>query len=112
MIACLQAYDCVERPLKTFTRAMSATTVLKSCLVTCYYAEKSTSDYIYASLGTTLGDLRDQIHTKVKSTLEVHWGERDTIHPNSASIMISASKKCAFPLKTHKEVDGFHNRHE
>jgi hypothetical protein len=91
---------------------MSATTVLNSCLVTCYYAEKSTCDYIYASLGTTLGDLRDQIHAKVKSALEVNWGERDTIHPNSASIMISASKKCAFPLKTHKEVDGFHNRHE
>jgi hypothetical protein len=80
---------------------MSATTVLNSCLVTYYYAEKSSSDYIYVSLGTTLGDLRDQIHTKVKSMLEINWGERDAIHPNSASIMISASKNEAFPLKTH-----------
>jgi hypothetical protein len=87
-------------------RAMSAATVLNSCLVTCYYAEKSSSDYIYASLGTTLGDLRDQIHTKVKvslsqSMLEVNWGEREAIHPNSASIMISASKTEPFALKTH-----------
>jgi len=80
---------------------MSVMTVQNSCLVTCYYAEKSLSDYIYASLGTTLGDLRDQIHTKVKSTLEVNWGERDAIHPNSALIMISASKKEFFSLKTH-----------
>jgi hypothetical protein len=90
---------------------MSATTVLKSCLVTYYYAEKSTSDYIYASLGTTLGDLRDQIHTKIKSTLEANWGERDTIHPNSASIMISASKEENFSLKTRRDVNGFLNRH-
>jgi len=89
---------------------MSAATVLKNCLVTCYYAEKSLSDYIYAPLSTTLGDLRDQIHTQVKSTLEVNWGERDAIHPSTASIMISASKKEAFSLKMHKEVDGFHNR--
>jgi hypothetical protein len=74
--------------------------MLKSCLVTCYFTEKSTSDYIYASLGTTLGDLRDQIHTKIRSTLEANWGERDAIHPNSASIMISASKKEDFSLKT------------
>src|ERR1700727_2275172 len=98
----------LQRPLKTFTRAMSATTVLKSCLMTCYYAEKSTSNYIYASLGTTLGDLRVQIHAKVKSTLEVNWGERDTIHPNSASIMISARKKGDFSLKTHEEATEFH----
>jgi hypothetical protein len=80
------------------------------CLVTCYYAEKSSSDYIYAPLSTTLGDLRDQIHTKVKSMLEVNWGERDAKNPNSASIMISASKKEAFSLKMHK-VHGFHNRY-
>jgi hypothetical protein len=83
---------------------MSATTVLNSCLVTYYYAEKSSSDYIYASLGTTLGDLRDQIHTKVKSTLEVNWGERDAIHPNSAAIMISASKKEPISLKMHRQL--------
>jgi hypothetical protein len=81
---------------------MSAKTVRNSCLVTCYYAEKSTSDYIYASLGTTLGDLRDQIQTKIKSTLQDNWGERDTIHPNSASIMISASKKGIFFIENVK----------
>ena len=94
-----------------FTRAMSAMTMLNSCLVTCYYAKKSSSNYIYASLGTTPGDLRDQIHTKVKSMLEVNWGERDAIHPNSALIMISASEDKALPLKMHWEVDKFHNRH-
>lgn len=71
---------------------MSVTTVMNSCLVTCYYAEKSSSDYFYAPLSTTLGDLRDQIHTKVKSMLEENWGELDAIHPNSASIVISAGK--------------------
>jgi hypothetical protein len=69
--------------------------------VTCYYAEKSSSNYIYAPLSTTLGDLRDQIHTKVKSTLEVNWGERDAIHPEPASILISGSKKEAFSLQMH-----------
>ena len=98
--------------LQTFTRAMSATTVLNSCLVTCYYAEKSSSDYIYASLGTTLGNLRDQIHTKVKSMLEVNWGERDAIHPNSASILISVSKTEPFLLKrTEKLMDSITGTH-
>jgi hypothetical protein len=93
-------------------RTMSAaTTVMNGCHVTYYYTEKSSSDYFYATLSTTLGDLREQIHTKVKSMLERNWGERDVIHPNSASIMISASKKEVFSLKMHKEVDGFHNRH-
>jgi hypothetical protein len=81
---------------------MSATTVRNSCLVTCYYAEKSISDYIYASLGTTLGDLRHQIQSKIKSTLEENWGERDTVHPNSASIKISASKKGVFFIENVK----------
>lgn len=70
--------------------------LLSSHRLTCFYAEKSSSSYIYAPLDTTLGELRDKIHTNIKSALEVNWGERDAIHPDTASIMISASKKEVF----------------
>jgi hypothetical protein len=66
-------------------------------LVTCYYVEKSTSYFIYARPDTTLGDLRNQIHIRAKETLTDNWGEQDIIHPDPASIMITASKWQTFP---------------
>lgn len=90
---------------------MSAMTVLKSCLVTWYSVEKLTSQR-HPTTSTHPDPL--VLHCaisgiKVKSTPEVNWGERDALHPHSACIIITASKKDAFEFETHREVDGFHN---
>jgi hypothetical protein len=71
---------------------MSAIADSTDCLVTCYYVEKSTTSFMYASPVTTLGNLRDQIHAKAKETLKDNWGEQDILHPDPVSIMITASK--------------------